>query len=188
MYEISNNHMSSAFFLISLLFGSGELFVPLVVHLSLAFCILINSSKTTGPIWTNLWWNGPWVVPFQNCVRQFPCQPRWLPLLKIENSAKYHLKIIFSETAGQIGPKLWWNGLQMVLFENYVWRPRPPTKMATVTKNRKFSKKSLRNYLLWNCWASGAQTILKWSLLVPFQNCVWWVHARLSPSADIVFT
>jgi hypothetical protein len=41
--------------------------------------------------------------------------PRWLPLLKIENSAKNHLKIIFSETAGPIGPNLWWNGFQMVL-------------------------------------------------------------------------
>ena len=34
-------------------------------------------------------------------------QPRWPPLLKIENSAKNHLKIISSETAGPIGPKLW---------------------------------------------------------------------------------
>ena len=38
-------------------------------------------------------------------------QPRWLLLPKIENSAKNHLKIISSETAGPIGPKLWWNGL-----------------------------------------------------------------------------
>jgi len=34
------------------------------------------------------------------------CQPRWPLLLKIENSAKNHLKIISSETAGPIGPKL----------------------------------------------------------------------------------
>jgi hypothetical protein len=64
-----------------------------------------------------------------------PRQPRWLPLLKIENSATNHLKIIFSETAGPIGPKLWWNGLQMVLF------------VSAVTKNRKFGTKSLKNYL-----------------------------------------
>ena len=32
--------------------------------------------------------------------------------LKLENSAKNHLKIIFPETAGPIGPKLWWNGLK----------------------------------------------------------------------------
>ena len=79
-----------------------------VIRLSLAFCILINSSETTGPIWTKLWWNGPWVVPFQNCVRQFP----------------------------------------------------PPTKMAAITKNRKFGKKSLKNDLIWNCWA---QTMVEWS-------------------------
>ena len=111
----------------------------------LAFCILINSSKTTGPIWTKLWWNGPWVVPFQNCVDSPALHSRWLPLLKIENSAINHLKIIFSETSGPIGPKLWWNGLQMIL-----WELCPPPKIAAVTKNRKFAKKSLKNYLLWN--------------------------------------
>ena len=50
----------------------------------LTFHILINSSEATGPIWTNLWWNGPWMAPFQNCVRW-----SWLPTkmaakLKIE--------------------------------------------------------------------------------------------------------
>jgi hypothetical protein len=123
--------------------------------------------KTTEPIWTKLWWNGPWVVPFQNCVRQSPPpprQPRWLSLLKIENLTENHLKIIFSETAGPIGPKLWWNCLQMVLFENCVRRPRPPSKIAAVIKNRKFGKKSLTNYLLWNYWANWAQTMVEWSL------------------------
>jgi hypothetical protein len=77
--------------------------------------------------------------------------PRWLLLLKIENLAKNHFKISFSETVRPIGPKLWWNGLQMVLFENCVQRPRLPTKIAAVTKNRKFGKfgkKSLKNDLL----------------------------------------
>jgi hypothetical protein len=32
-----------------------------------AFHILIFSSETTGPIATKLWWNGPWVAPFQMC-------------------------------------------------------------------------------------------------------------------------
>ena len=30
----------------------------------------IFSSETTEPISTKLCWNDPWVVPFQNCVRQ----------------------------------------------------------------------------------------------------------------------
>jgi hypothetical protein len=77
-----------------------------------------------------------------------PRQPRWLPLQKIENSAKNNLQIIFSETAAPIGRKLWLNGLQIILFENCVRRPWPPTKIAVVTKNRKFGKKSLKNYLL----------------------------------------
>ena len=33
------------------------------------FHILIFSSETTGPIATKLWWNGPQMAPFQNCVR-----------------------------------------------------------------------------------------------------------------------
>jgi hypothetical protein len=38
-------------------------------HFSSTFHILIFSSETTGPIATKLWWNGPWMAPFQNCVR-----------------------------------------------------------------------------------------------------------------------
>ena len=49
---------------------------------------------------------------------------------------------------------------EMVLFEKCVRRPRPPTKMAAVTKNRK----SLKNDLLWNYWASWAQSMVEWSL------------------------
>ena len=31
----------------------------------LTFHILINSFEATGPIWAKLWWNGPWMAPFQ---------------------------------------------------------------------------------------------------------------------------
>jgi hypothetical protein len=31
------------------------------------FHMLIFSSETTWPIATKLWWNGPWVDPFQLC-------------------------------------------------------------------------------------------------------------------------
>jgi hypothetical protein len=33
------------------------------------FFYSIFSSETTGPIAAKLWWNDPWVAPFQNCVR-----------------------------------------------------------------------------------------------------------------------
>jgi hypothetical protein len=72
-------------------------------------------------------------------------QSRWPPLLKIENSAKNHLEIISSENAGPIGPKLWWNGLYVIPFQNSVRRPRPPAKMSAITKNRKFGKISLKS-------------------------------------------
>jgi hypothetical protein len=54
------------------------------------FHILIFSSETTGPIATKLWWNGPWMAPFQNCVRW-----SWLPTkmatkLKIEKKGGWN--------------------------------------------------------------------------------------------------
>jgi hypothetical protein len=97
--------------------GRKPRWLPLLKIENLAKNHLKNiSSETTVPIWPKLWWNGLSVVIFQNCVRRPGRQPRWPPLLKLENSAENHLNIISSETAGPIGPKLWWNGLQMVLF------------------------------------------------------------------------
>jgi hypothetical protein len=50
----------------------------------LTFHILINSSEATGPIWTKLWWNGPWMTPFQNCVRWSRLPTKMAAKLKIE--------------------------------------------------------------------------------------------------------
>ena len=55
------------FFVAHLAFRPCELLSSLFVRPS-TFHILIFSSETTGPIATNLWWNGPWMAPFQNCV------------------------------------------------------------------------------------------------------------------------
>jgi hypothetical protein len=48
------------------------------------FHILIFSLETTGPIATNLWWNGPWMAPFQNCVRWSRPPSKMAAKLKIE--------------------------------------------------------------------------------------------------------
>jgi hypothetical protein len=50
----------------------------------LTFHILINSSEATGPIWTKLWWNGPWMAPFQNCVWWSRLPTKMAAKLKIE--------------------------------------------------------------------------------------------------------
>ena len=47
----------------------------------------IFSSENTEPISTKLCWNDPWVVPFQNCVRQRRPVSKMPPLLKIEISS-----------------------------------------------------------------------------------------------------
>ena len=69
--------------------GSDELLSPLSVRrLSsdrpLTFHILINCSEATGTIWTKLWWNGPWMAPFQKCVRWSRLSTKMAAKLKIE--------------------------------------------------------------------------------------------------------
>ena len=78
-------HVALHSFLTPLAFRPCELLPSLFVRPS-TFHILIFSSETTGPIATKLWWNCPWMAPFQNCVRW-----SWLPTkmatkLKIEKS------------------------------------------------------------------------------------------------------
>ena len=60
--------MLGGWFLAHLAFRPCELLSSLFVRPS-TFHILIFSSETTRPIATKLWWNGPWMAPFQNCVR-----------------------------------------------------------------------------------------------------------------------
>ena len=57
----------------------------------------------------------------------------------------------------------------MVPFQNYIRQPRPPKKMVAIAKNRRIAKIHLEIISSEN----GAQTIVKWALVVPFQNCVW---------------
>jgi hypothetical protein len=55
-----------------------------VVRPSLTFHILINSSDAIGPIWTKLWWNGPWMTPFQIYVWWSRLPTKMTAKLKIE--------------------------------------------------------------------------------------------------------
>ena len=63
-----------------------------VVH-PLTFHILINSSEATRPIWTKLWWNGPWMAPFQICVRWSRLPTKMAAKLKIEKRG-YEILIV----------------------------------------------------------------------------------------------
>jgi hypothetical protein len=54
----------------------------------------IFSSKTTETISTKLWWNGPWMAPFQNCVRWSRLPTKMAAKLKIiyRLKEKFHRK------------------------------------------------------------------------------------------------
>ena len=58
------------------------------------------------------------------------------------------LKIFISETTGSIGTKLCLDSPWMIPFQNCVRQSRPPTKMATVAKNRKRGDEILKNFPL----------------------------------------
>jgi hypothetical protein len=84
--------IQARFFPMQSIFSSpdpGELMSPLSVRRPssvrpLSFHILINSSEATGPIWTTLWWNDPWMAPLQNCVRWSRLPNKMAAKLKIE--------------------------------------------------------------------------------------------------------
>ena len=66
----------------------------------------IFSSESTEPIFIKLGWNGPWVVLFQNCVRQFRPPNKMAARLKIEKRGDEIWKIFSSESIEWIFIKL----------------------------------------------------------------------------------
>ena len=55
----------------------------------------IFSSETTEPISTKLCWNDPWVVPFQNCVRQRRPVSKMAAITKNRNFFKWPKLLYF---------------------------------------------------------------------------------------------
>jgi hypothetical protein len=55
----------------------------------LTFHILINSSEATGPIWTKLWWNGPWMAPSKIVNKSYNIQNTGNLLLLLRNSGRF---------------------------------------------------------------------------------------------------
>jgi hypothetical protein len=122
------------FLLAHLAFRPSELLPSLFVRPS-TFHILIFSSETTGPIATKLWWNVPWVTPFQICVWWSRFPTKMATWLKIEKRGGWNLKKIFSsETTEPISTKLCSNDPWVVPFQKCVRHFRPPTKMATTAE------------------------------------------------------
>jgi hypothetical protein len=77
--------MTPGVFLTHLAFRPCELLSSLFVcRRPSTFHILIFSSETTGPIATKLWWNDPWMAPFQKCVRWSRLPTKMAAKLKIE--------------------------------------------------------------------------------------------------------
>ena len=134
----------------------------------------IFSSETTVPISTKLCWNDPWVVPFQNCVRQ--CRPvsKMAAITKNEISSNGQNCSILSQKV----PKFELYKHNDELFNIYygifyvLWTFAYFDRLCKLEKGGMKLKKFL---LLWNYWANLNQTLLKWSLGGPL--------SKLCPSA-----
>ena len=62
----------------------------------------VFSSETTEPISTKLCWNDPWVVPFQNCVRQRRLLAKMAAMTKNRNFFKWPKLLYFKPESAQI--------------------------------------------------------------------------------------
>jgi hypothetical protein len=62
----------------------------------------IFSDETTEPISTKLCWNDPWVVPFQNCVRQRRPVSKMVAITKNRNFFKWPKLLYFKPESAQI--------------------------------------------------------------------------------------
>ena len=62
----------------------------------------IFSSETTEPISTKLCWNDPWMVPFQNCVRQRRPVSKMATITKNRNFFKWPKLLYFKPESAQI--------------------------------------------------------------------------------------
>ena len=96
--------------------------------------------------------------------------PRWPPLLKIEISSKGQNCSILNQKV----PKFERYKHNDEVFNIYYGIFYELWTFADFDRLCKLEKRGmeLKKNLLWNYWANLKQTLLKWSLGGPFQNCV----------------
>ena len=129
----------------------------------------IFSSETTVPISTKLCWNEPWVVPFENCVRQ--CRPvsKMAAMTKNRNFLKWPHCSILSQKVPKF--KLYkrndepFNIYYRIFYELWTF-----AYFDRLCKLEKRGMKFKKNLLLWNYCANLNQTLLKWSLGGPLSK------------------
>ena len=130
----------------------------------------IFSCETTEPISTKLCWNDPWVVPFQNCVRQHRPVSKMATITKNRNFFKWPKLLYFKP---EKVPKFELYKHNDELFNIYceifyeLWTFTDFDRLCKLEKRGDEIKKNL---LLRNYWANLNQTLLKWSLGGPLSN------------------
>ena len=134
----------------------------------------IFSSETTEPISTKLCWNDPWVVSFQNCVRQRRPVSKMAAITKNRNFFKWPKLPYFKPESAKILTYKH-NDVLVNMYYGIFYELWTFDDFDRLCKFKKRVMKFKKNLLLWNYWANHNQTLLKWSLGGPF--------SKLSPSA-----
>ena len=124
----------------------------------------IFSSETTWPLETKLWWNGPWVISFQNCVRQSRPPTNMVAVTKMKRGDEIQ-KIFISETTGLIGTKLclvlWWTPFKIVS-----GNPDIHLTWPLLLKTEKVDGILIVFFLnYWANWIQALPKIIKWSFI-----------------------
>jgi hypothetical protein len=130
--------------------GSSLTYIPFLAHLAFSPCepchhfssvvrpftfhILIFPSKSTGPIATKLWWNGPWVAPFQKYVRWSRLPTKMAAKLKIEKRGMKLKKSLLLWNYWANSTKLCCVDPWVFPFLKCVRHFRSPTKMAATAE------------------------------------------------------
>ena len=123
------------------------------------------SSETTEPISTKLCWNDPYLVPFQNCVRQRRPVSKMATLLKIEISSNGQNCSILSQKV----PKFELYKHNDELFNIYygifyeLWTFADFDRLCKLEKRGDEIKKKSSLKLLSQSQPSFAEMILRWS-------------------------
>ena len=126
--------------------------------------------ETTWPISTKLCLNDPYVVPFQNCVRQFRPVSNMAAVTKIEISSNGQNCSILNQDVPKF--ELYKNNDELfnIYYRIFLWTLNFCRLWPIMQIRKKGGWHLKKNLLLWNYWANLNQTLLKWFLGGPLPN------------------
>ena len=115
------------------------------------------------PISTKLCWNEPWVVPFENCVRQCCPVSKMAAMTKNRNFFKWPKLLYFKPESAKF--ELYKHNDELFnIYYGIFYELWTFAYFDRLCKLEKGGMKLKKNLLLWNYCANLNQNLLKWTL------------------------